>query len=120
MEKDMDKNEREEREEREKRLLLWSGIAFIMVFILFLWGLNIRNSLYTINQETREASSEVDLNFMMEEVDERMEEVKNAKEEESTDSSGEAAEGEEEQESEEVPRMEPDELLRSIREEIEK
>lgn len=65
------------REERDKRLVMWTGVSFFMILIVFLWFINTKKVFNRINEnnkiqniESSEVSDKIDKTF--EEIKEKL------------------------------------------------
>jgi len=63
-----------QKDEQDKRLMMWAGVAFFMILILFFWILNIRKSFNNGNQI--DSRGGIDWGEMKENFDETMEQMK--------------------------------------------
>jgi len=52
-------NKEEQSERREKRLVMWVGVTFFMILILFLWSLNIKRVFKRINGDNNHKTESI-------------------------------------------------------------
>jgi hypothetical protein len=68
----VDKN----KEFRQKQTIMWSGIVFFMILIIFVWTYNIKKTFKDVENNSSEQSLNVDLDKIGEELSARMKEMK--------------------------------------------
>lgn len=65
-----------DKDEKDKHLVMWTGVAFFMFLIAFLWFMNIRTVFSNIGPGDNAETSQFDFNEISEEFNKSFEEIK--------------------------------------------